>query len=91
MNRRTLLKLGALFAEKFGGYIDVKMLKLRKIVQGGGPLLPPRGVNHRFQLTYESEEKREVWIYSAIHRAVWLLIQNTVTDKGYLTLLTDSQ
>ena len=138
MNRRTLLKLGALFtasqlrsgfaapvnapqsgraivlycdlavdpvretemldafhhrfkpaAEKFDGYIDLKMLKLRKVVQGGPP--PPQGVNYRFQLTYESEEKRQVWIHSAVHQSVWPLIENTVTDKGYLTLLMDNQ
>jgi heme-degrading monooxygenase HmoA len=76
-------------AERFDGYIDLKMLKLRKIVQGGPP--PPQGVNYRFQLTFESEEKRQVWIHSAVHQTVWPLIENTVTDKGYLTLLTDSQ
>ena len=76
-------------AERFDGYIDLKILKLRKIVQGGPP--PPQGVNYRFQLTYESEEKRQVWIHSAVHQSVWPLIENTVTDKGYLTLLTDSQ
>lgn len=137
MNRRTLLKLGALFAgsqlrgyaapvkasqsgraivlycdlavdparetemldafhhrfkpaaEKFAGYIDLKMLKLRKVVQGGPP--PPHGVNYRFQLTYESEEKRQIWIHSSVHQTVWPLIENTVTDKGYLTLLMDNQ
>jgi hypothetical protein len=76
-------------AEKFEGYIDLKMLKLRKVVQGGPP--PPKGVNYRFQLTFESEEKRQVWIHSTVHQTVWPLIENTVPDKGYLTLLTDSQ
>jgi len=76
-------------AEKFDGYIDVKILKLRKIVQGGPP--PPSGVNYRFQLTYESEEKRQLWIHSKVHQTVWPMVEATVTDKGYLTLLTDSR
>ena len=75
-------------AEKFDGYIDLKMLKIRKVVQGGPP--PPKGVNYRFQLTYESEEKRQIWIASEVHRKNWPLVENTVIDKNYLTLLTDS-
>jgi hypothetical protein len=76
-------------AQKFDGYIDLKMLKLRTIVQGGPP--PPHGVNYRFQLTYESEEKRQVWVHSKVHQTVWPMVEATVTDKGYLVLLTDSR
>jgi len=76
-------------AEKFDGYIDLKMLKLRKLVQGGPP--PPSGVNYRFQLTYENEEKRQLWIQSTVHQTVWPMLETTVTDKGYLVLLTDSR
>ena len=75
-------------AEKFDGYIDLKMLKIRKVVQGGPPL--PPAVNYRFQLTFESEEKRQIWIKSDVHRKNWPLVENTVIDKNYLTLLTDS-
>jgi hypothetical protein len=75
-------------AERFDGYIDLKMLKIRKVVQGGPP--PPTAVNYRFQLTYESEEKRQIWIGSEVHRKNWPLVENTVIDKNYLTLLTDS-
>jgi len=75
-------------AEKFDGYIDVKMLKLRKVMQGGPA--PEAGINYRFQLTYESEEKRQVWIASEVHSRVWPLIESTLTDMGYIVLLTDS-
>jgi hypothetical protein len=74
-------------AEKFDGFIDVKMLKLRKVLQGGPA--PELGVNYRFQLTYESEEKRQIWIASDVHSRVWPLIENTLTDMGYIVLLTD--
>jgi len=75
-------------AEKFDGFIDVKMLKLRKVLQGGPAL--EQGINYRFQLTYESEEKRQIWIASEVHSRVWPLIEKTLTDMGYIVLLTDS-
>lgn len=76
-------------AEKFDGYVDLKMLKLRKVVCGGPA--PAETINYRFQLTYQSEEKRQLWIASEVHSKVWPLIENTLTDKGYLVLLTDSR
>ncbi len=76
-------------AEKFDGFIDLKMLKLRKLLQGGPA--PEEGVNYRFQLTYESEEKRQIWIASEVHSRVWPLIENTLTDMDYIVLLTDSE
>jgi hypothetical protein len=74
-------------AMKFDGYIDLKMVKIRRVVQGGPPLTPD--INYRFQLTYESEEKRQIWINSEVHRKLWPLIEDTVTNKDYLVLLAD--
>jgi hypothetical protein len=74
-------------AEKFPGYIDLKMLKLRSALQGSAPA----AINYRFQLTYESEEARQKWIHSDIHQKVWPTIENTLTNKSnYLVLLFDS-
>ena len=75
-------------AETFEGYIDLKMLKVRTVIQGGPP--PPDGVNYRFQLTYENEELRQKWVASDVHKENWALIENTLVDKGYVVLLTDS-
>lgn len=75
-------------AQKHLGYIDLKMLKLRKVIQGGPA--PERRINYRFQLTYESEELRQKWIASEDHTKYWPMIENTVLDKGYLVLLTDA-
>jgi len=75
-------------AEKFDGFIDLKMLKLRAVIQGRPA--PANGINYRFQLTYESEEKRQTWIHSSVHQKVWPLIENTVTNKDYLVLLTEA-
>jgi len=74
-------------AVTFPGYIDLKIVKIRKTLSGQAP---PAGVNYRFQLTYESEEARQKWIHSAVHVKNWPLIENTVLDKHYQTLLTDA-
>ena len=74
-------------AEKHPGYIDLKMLKLRQVVQGGPA--PASNINYRFQLTYESEALRQKWIASADHRKYWPMVEQTVADKGYLVLLTE--
>ena len=74
--------------EKFPGYIDVKLLKLRTVYSGAAP----GNVNYRFQLTYESEELRQKWINSDIHKKVWPTIENLLANKtSYQTLLFDSK
>jgi len=74
-------------AEKFPGYVDLKMLKLRTTYQGA----VPAGINYRFQLTYESEEARQKWIKSDVHQKVWPPIENMLANKkDYPTLLFDS-
>ncbi len=74
-------------AEKFDGFIDLKLLKLRKVMQGPAPA---PGINYRFQLTFESEEKRQIWIASDVHSKVWPRMEEFLTDMGYIVLLTDS-
>ena len=53
-------------AEKFDGYIDVKLVKLRKVIQGAPA--PAKNIDYRFQLTYKSEELRQRWISSDVHK-----------------------
>jgi hypothetical protein len=73
-------------AQKFPGYVDVKMCKLRSVLQGAAP----SGVNYRFQLTYQSEELRQRWVASETHKNVWPTIENTLQSKNYTVLLFDS-
>jgi heme-degrading monooxygenase HmoA len=72
-------------AETFQGYMDVKIIKLRKAFAGKAPA----GINYRFVLRYQSEELRQHWIASDIHREVWGLIEATLRDKNYDVLLFD--
>ena len=71
---------------KFKGFIDLKMLKLRTLIQGDAL---PAGVNYRFQLTYENEELRQIWIASKVHADLWPGIENTLTDKTFHVSLFD--
>ena len=73
-------------AVKHEGYIRVKMLKRRSIVQGTAPA--PH--NYRFELEFESEELRQKWIASAAHQRVWPLVERTMTtQKDYPVVLYD--
>jgi hypothetical protein len=73
-------------AVKHEGYIRVKMLKRRTVVQGPAP---PKH-NYRFELEFESEELRQKWIASAGHQRVWPLVERTMTTlKDYPVVLYD--
>lgn len=72
-------------ASRFPGYIDVKIIKLRKAFVGKAP----EGMNYRFVLQYESEELRQKWIASDIHQKVWGMIEATLRHKSYDVLLFD--
>ena len=73
-------------AVKHDGYIRVKMLKRRSIVQGTAPAAH----NYRFELEFESEELRQKWIASPEHQRVWPLVEKTMTtQKGYPVVLYD--
>lgn len=73
-------------AVKHQGYIRVKMLKRRTIIQG----MVPAEHTYRFELEFESEELRQQWIASAAHQRVWPLVERTMkTQKDYPVVLYD--
>ena len=73
-------------AVKHAGYIRVKMLKRRTILQGTAPA----SHNYRFELEFESEELRQKWIASAGHQRVWPQVERCMTTlKDYPVVLYD--
>ena len=73
-------------AVKHEGYIRVKMLKRRSIIQGTAPAEH----NYRFELEFENEELRQKWNASAGHQRVWPLVERTMaTQKDYPVVLYD--
>ena len=73
-------------AVRHEGYIRVKMLKRRTVIQGS---VPPAH-NYRFELEFESEELRQKWIASPEHQRVWPPVEKTMTTtKNYPVVLYD--
>ena len=73
-------------AVKHQGYMRVKLLKRRTILQGTAPA----GHNYRFELEFESEELRQRWIASPGHQRVWPPIERFIKTKGnYPVVLYD--
>ena len=73
-------------AVKHEGFIRVKMLKRRTIIQGTAPATH----NYRFELEYENEELRLKWAASPGHQRVWPLVERTMkTQKDYPVTLYD--
>ena len=73
-------------AVKHAGYIRVKMLKRRTVLQGTAP---PHH-NYRFELEFENEELRQKWIASDAHQRVWPQVERTMTTlKNYPVVLYD--
>jgi len=72
-------------ARKHPGYISVKLLKLRSVVQG-----PASSFNYRFELVFESEELRQKWIASPEHQKVWPTVEKALKSRqNYPVLLFD--
>jgi hypothetical protein len=71
-------------AQKFRGFVDVRMLKLDAVPVGSAPA----DTNYRFAITYESEELRQKWIASDIHQEVWGAMEK-FASPGYSVLLFD--
>ncbi len=65
-------------AVKHEGYIRVKLLKRRTVIQGTAP----EAVNYRFELEYENEELRQQWAASPGHQRVWPLIERFIKTQG---------
>lgn len=73
-------------AVRHEGYMRVKLLKRRTILQGTAPAAH----NYRFELEFESEELRQRWIASDAHQRVWPPIERFIRTQGtYPVVLYD--
>jgi hypothetical protein len=73
-------------AVKHEGYVRVKLLKRRTVLQGTAPAT----TNYRFELEYENEELRLAWAASPGHQRVWPLIEKFIKTQGtYPVVLYD--
>ena len=73
-------------AVKHEGYMRVKLLKKRAVLMGSAP----KEHTFRFELEFESEELRQMWIASAGHQRVWPPLEKMMTTtKDYPVVLYD--
>lgn len=73
-------------AVKHEGYIRVRLLKRRSVLQGTAPTT----TNYRFELEFENEELRQRWIASPGHQRVWPPIEKFIKTQGtYPVVLYD--
>jgi hypothetical protein len=78
------------FVEKFRpaaaqqpGYVDLRLLKLQAALRG----IPPPGANYQFVMTFASEELRQEWAATDLHKHLWPIFESYLTSKTYSRLL----
>jgi len=71
-------------AQKFKGFIDLKILKFNQHQQG--PDLA-KNINYRFQLTYESLALQQKWVNSPTHKSLWPLMAATLSNPNDFQVL----
>jgi heme-degrading monooxygenase HmoA len=67
------------------GYIDLRLLKLKAALRG----VPPPGTGYQFVMTFASEELRQKWAATDLHKHLWPIFESYLTDKNYSRLLYD--
>jgi hypothetical protein len=67
------------------GFKDAQMLNLRSALSGKAP----EGANYRFVLSFNSEEERQRWVATSVHKRLWPTIEATLKSKEYTVLLYD--
>ena len=65
-------------AVKHEGYIRVKLLKRRTVLQGSAPA----NHNYRFELEFENEDLRQRWFHSDGHQRVWPPLEKFIKTQG---------
>ena len=70
-------------AAKQPGFRDLQMLKLRSALSGKAP----EGANYRFVLSFETEEQRQHWVSTPVHKKLWPTMEATLKSKDYTVLL----
>ena len=67
------------------GFVDVKLMKLRKVMAGTGPSNAP----YRLLISFQTEEQRLKWVATDVHQKVWPTIENTLRGNKYGIVLYD--
>jgi heme-degrading monooxygenase HmoA len=63
------------------GFVDVKLLKLRKALAGPTPL------PYRLLISFQTEEQRQTWVATSEHQRVWPAIEENLRGSKYTAML----
>ncbi len=67
------------------GFVEVKLMKLRKEMAGKAPA----NCNYHLIISFQTEEQRVAWTKTDTHQKVWPTIEGTFKTKGYTAILYD--
>lgn len=67
------------------GFVDVKLMKLRKVAAGTGPANAP----YRLLISFQTEEQRLKWVATDDHQRVWPTIEKTLRGNKFGAVLYD--
>lgn len=70
---------------KQAGFVDVKLLKFRQAMVGGGP----GAFNYRLLISFQTEELRQKWVASADHQQAWPTLEKCLKGAKYVPWLYD--
>lgn len=66
------------------GFVDVKLLKLRKALAGPTPL------PYRLLISFQTEEQRQTWVATNDHQRAWPAIEENLRGSKYTAVLYDA-
>ncbi len=67
------------------GFVEVKLMKLRKEMAGKAPA----NCNYHLIISFQTEEQRVAWTKTDTHQKVWPTIEGTLKGQKYIALLYD--
>ena len=71
--------------KKQPGFIEVKLMKLRTVAKGVGPV----NTNFRLLISFQNEDQRQKWVASDDHQIVWPSIEKTLRAEKLSAVLFD--
>ncbi len=67
------------------GFVEVKLMKLRKAMKGSAPA----NTSYRLLISFQKEEQRVAWVATADHQRVWPSIEKNLKGDKFSAVLFD--
>ncbi len=67
------------------GFVEVKLMKLRKAMKGSAPA----NTSYRLLISFQTEAQRVTWVATADHQRVWPSIEKNLKGEKFSAVLFD--